>query len=318
MKVIDHILKARKEKSVSYSMEIVPPPRGSSIKDITDQVKVIQPYDPKWIDVTSHASNAYYKEMPDGSIKKKIFRKRPGTLSICGVIQNRFKIDTIAHVLCKGFTKEETEDALIELNYLGIQNVLALQGDSPNYSKPKLKTEEQNEYAIDLVRQIVDLNKGQFLDELSNTAEFDFCIGVAGYPEKHFEAANLKTDIEYLKQKVDAGAEYIVTQMFFDNNAFHGFVDKCRDAGITVPIVPGLKILKSERQLKSLPKNFHMDIPTELADQVRKDPENAREIGKEWAVMQTKDLIQSGICNIHYYIMNDSKDVTEVIDRVSK
>jgi len=316
MKVIDHIQKAREEQKVCYSYEIVPPPRGASIKDITNQVKVLQPFDPKWIDVTSHASNAYYRERNDGTIQKKVIRKRPGTISICGVIQNRFKIDTVAHVLCKGFTKEETEDALIELNYLGIENILAIQGDSPNYAKPKLKTEETNDYASDLVKQIMDLNRGQFLDEISNKAQFDFCVGVSGYPEKHFEAPNLKTDIEYLKLKIEAGAEYVVTQMFFDNNAFHAFVDKCRAAGITVPIIPGLKILKSEKQLKSLPKHFHMDIPIELAEQIRKSPDNAREIGKEWAIMQTRDLIKSGICNVHYYIMNDSSDVTEVVSKV--
>lgn len=313
MKVIDHINQARNANKVSFSYEIVPPPRGRSIQDIIDIVEVLRPYDPKWIDVTSHASNAYYTEKSDGSIQKKILRKRPGTLGICGVIQNRFEIDTVAHILCKGFTKEETEDALIELNYLGINNVLALQGDSPNYIKEKLKTESSNDYAVDLVDQIVRLNKGEFLDDLSKKSDLDFCIGVAGYPEKHFEAANLKVDIEYLKEKIDRGAEYVVSQMFFDNKKFHEFVDKCRDAGITVPIIPGLKILKSPSQLKSLPKNFHMDIPVELADEVYANPDHAAEIGVKWASMQAKDLIASGINNLHFYVMNDAVSVEKVV-----
>jgi methylenetetrahydrofolate reductase (NADPH) len=313
MKIAEHIKNAERSKTPTFSYEIVPPPRGRTIQDIIDAVETIKPFQPAWIDVTSHASNAYFTERPDGTIQKKILRKRPGTLGICGVIQNRFKIDTVAHVLCKGFTKEETEDALIELNFLGIHNILALQGDSTNYTKEKLKIEASNEYASDLVQQVKDLNAGKFLDEINHNSSFDFCIGVAGYPEKHFEAANLKTDIEYLKKKVELGAEYIVTQMFFDNTKFHKFVEHCRDAGITVPIIPGLKVLKSLGQLKTLPKNFYIDIPMELADEVSKNPQHAAAIGIKWAKMQVQDLINAGHQNVHFYVMNDTSHVVDVV-----
>lgn len=315
MKVYEHIKQAQNAKIPTFSYEIVPPPRGRTIQDIIDSVEAVKPFNPAWIDVTSHASNAYFNEKPDGTIQKKILRKRPGTLGICGVIQNRFRIDTVAHILCKGFTKEETEDALIELNYLGIHNVLALQGDSPNHIKEKLKIEAANEYASDLVKQVMGLNAGQFLDDINSGASFDFCVGVAGYPEKHFEAANLKTDIEYLKRKVELGAEYIVTQMFFDNTKFHQFVDLCRDAGIKVPIIPGIKILKSVGQLKTIPKNFYIDIPMELADEITNNPTHASEIGIRWSQMQVDDLIKSGHHNVHFYIMNDSKNVVEVVKK---
>lgn len=317
MKVIEHIQKAESNKQPTFSYEIVPPPRGRTIQDIIDAVEAVKPFNPAWVDVTSHASNAYFNERPDGTIQKKILRKRPGTLGICGVIQNRFRIDTVAHILCKGFTKEETEDALLELNYLGVHNVLALQGDSPNYIKEKLKVEAANEYASDLVLQIKELNAGKLLDDVSSGACFDFCIGVAGYPEKHFEAANLKTDIEFLKKKVELGAEYIVTQMFFDNSKFHRFVDLCRDAGIQVPIVPGLKVLKSVGQLKTLPKNFYIDIPMELADEITKNPTHAAEIGIKWSRMQVDDLIKAGHQNIHFYVMNDSSHVVDVVKKFS-
>jgi methylenetetrahydrofolate reductase (NADPH) len=317
MKVSEHIQKAQEAKQPTFSYEIVPPPRGRTIQDIINSVEAIRPFNPSWIDVTSHASNAYFNERPDGTIQKKILRKRPGTLGICGVIQNRFRIDTVAHILCKGFSKEETEDALLELNYLGIHNVLALQGDSPNYVKEKLKVEASNEFASDLVTQIKELNAGKLLDDANSGACFDFCIGVAGYPEKHFEAANLKTDIGYLKKKIDLGAEYIVTQMFFDNTKFHRFVDLCRNAGITVPIIPGLKVLKSLGQLKTLPKSFYIDIPIELADEIAKHPGHAAAIGIKWAQMQVDDLIKAGHHSVHFYIMNDSTHVVDVVKKFS-
>lgn len=312
MKVIEHIQKAR---DPIFSYEIIPPNRGRSVKDIIDIVEKLAVYNPPWIDVTAHASSAYYHETGDGKLERRTIKKRPGTLGICGIIQNRFRIDTVAHILCLGFTKEETEDALIELNYLGIENVLALRGDTLNYDKQPPKNRTANHYASDLVTQLSNLKKGIFLEEISESSALDYCVGVAGYPEKHFEAANLKTDIQFLKQKVDAGADYVMTQMFFDNQKYFDFVKHCRDAGIDVPIIPGLKILKSAAQLKTLPKNFYMDIPSELSDEVLKNPEHAEEIGKRWAIRQSEDLLRANVPYLHYYVMNDVDSVTEVVKK---
>lgn len=315
MKVIEHIERA---KAPIFSFEIVPPPRGRSINDIVAIVESLLPMNPSWIDVTSHASNAYYNERPDGSIERKTLRKRPGTLGICGVIQNRFRIDTVAHILSQGFTKEETEDALIELNFLGIHNVLALRGDSPNYQKEKTKSRAVNNYANELVEQIQGLKQGTFLDGAENCAPLDFSVGVAGYPEKHFEAANFKTDIEYLKQKIDAGADYVVTQMFFDNKKYFNFVAACREADITVPIIPGLKILRSEAQLKSIPKNFYIDFPEELVDEARSNPKHILEVGKNWASKQVEELLSKNVPYVHFYIMNDTENVVSVLKKFQK
>ena len=312
MKVIEHIAKAR---DPIFSYEIIPPTRGRSVKDVMAIVESLAQLNPPWIDVTAHASSAYYHETQDGKLERRTIKKRPGTLGICGIIQNRFKIDTVAHILCLGFTKEETEDALIELNYLGIENVLALRGDFLNYEKEKAKNRTANYYASELVGQLSNLRKGIFLEDISDSSALDYCVGVAGYPEKHFEAANLKTDIQFLKHKVDQGADYIMTQMFFNNQKYFDFVKHCRDAGINVPIIPGLKILKSAAQLRTLPKNFYIDIPDELSDDILKNPDHAVEIGKRWAVRQTEDLLRAGIPYVHFYVMNDVDTVTEVVKK---
>lgn len=312
MKVIEHI---EKSHNPLFTYEIVPPPRGRSVKDITEIVEYLLPYGPSWVDVTAHSAGAFYHELPDGTLTRRIYKKRPGTIGICGIIQNRFKIDTVAHILCQGFTCEETEDALIELNYLGIENVLALRGDGVNYKKQVDKNRSTNSYAIDLVEQIEELKKGRYLDEISNCHPIDFCIGVAGYPEKHFEAPNMKSDLHYLKKKIDAGSDYIVTQMFFDNQVYHNFVKSCHEFGINVPIIPGLKVLKKTSQLKTIPKNFYTDMPDELVDEIMESPEHIEEIGIRWAIKQAEDLLNNGAPVVHFYVMNDASSVSEVVKK---
>jgi methylenetetrahydrofolate reductase (NADPH) len=310
MHVIEHLIKA---KNTLFSFEIVPPPRGKSGQEILDVVELLQPLRPAWMDVTSHSSTAFYRERMDGSLERKTVRKRPGTLGICGIIQNRFKIDTVAHVLCLGFTREETEDALIELNFLGIHNVLALRGDTPNFQKAVPRERSTNQYASDLVAQIHELKKGRFLEELDSTQPLNYCIGVAAYPEKHFEAASLKLDIQNLKKKVDAGAQYITTQMFFDNQKYFDFVAQCRAAGIEVPIIPGIKILRSVAQLKSLPKTFHIDLPDPLVDEITENPDHASEIGQRWAFKQAQELMNAKVPSVHFYVLNDAPLVADIV-----
>jgi methylenetetrahydrofolate reductase (NADPH) len=310
MKVIEHI---ERSKQTLFSYEIVPPPRGRSVKDIIDVVEALAPLNPPWIDVTSHSSTAYFQEKMDGTIQKRTLRKRPGTLGICGIIQNRFKIDTVAHMLCLGFSREETEDALIELSFLGIENVLALRGDTPNFEKKTRLDRTNNNFAADLVGQIKELNEGRFLDELDKADPLNFCVGVAGYPEKHFEAASLKLDIQNLKKKADAGAHYIVTQMFFDNQKYFDYVKQCREAGITIPIIPGIKILKSIPQLKSVPKNFYIDFPDALVDEATANPKHVVEIGRRWTEKQVEGLLNHGVPCVHFYVLNDVHSVVDVV-----
>ncbi len=317
MKVIEHIHRASGKEPL-FSFEIVPPPRGRSAQEIVDVVEKLALLNPPWIDVTSHSSTTYYQEKLDGTIQKRTLRKRPGMMGICGIIQNRFKIDTVAHILCMGFSKEETEDALIELNFLGLENILALRGDRPNFVKPSRLDRTNNATAADLVGQVKKLNEGQFLDELDSTSKMNFCVGVAGYPEKHFEAASLKLDVQNLKKKVDAGADYVVTQMFFDNQKYFDFVKACRAEGITVPIIPGIKVIKSEAQLRSLPKSFFIDLPDELVEQVTKSPKHAVEIGRTWAKHQSMELLEAGIPVLHYYVLNDVDTVSGLVKEIRK
>ena len=314
MKVIEHI---EKTKGPIFSFEIIPPKRGTSVQEITDIVKDLQPFNPPYIDVTSHPAEAYYEEGKGGVVKRYIRKKRPGTISICGIIQNRFKIDTVPHLLCRGFTREETEDAITELNYLGIHNILAIRGDETNYKKPVQSGRSVNVYASDLVKQVHDLRTGIYLDEIINADPIEFCIGVGGYPEKHFEAPNLKKDIDYLKNKIEAGADYIVTQMFFNNDDFFNFELECRKAGIKVPIIPGIKILSSIKQLVSIPKNFYVNIPNELSDEVDENPEYAKEIGIQWCSKQCEELLNHGVKNIHFYIMSGAEGVKKVLKHIN-
>lgn len=298
------------------SFEILPPQRGHSINGIIDIVEDLLPLNPAWIDVTAHASRADLLEQADGSFQRRISRKRPGTIGICGVIKNRFKIDTVAHVLCLGFTKEETEDALIELQFLGVENVLALRGDSPNFQKKIAPNHSANHYAMDLVSQIVDLKKGKYLQELEGAKPIDFCVGVAGYPEKHFEAPNLATDLKYLKSKIDKGAEYVVTQMFFENKNYFNFVRECRELGISVPIVPGLKLVHTQKQMNSLPKTFKIDLPEDLTQEMNQNPNHSLEIGQEYCIKQCRKLLENNVPGLHFYVMNDAQHVVEVVKKL--
>lgn len=313
MKVIEHYDRAT-EPLISF--EIIPPKRGGSVDKVFDSLDKVMKYNPPFIDVTYHAAESYYEELPDGTIKRHIKRKRPGTIGLCAAIKHKYGVDPVPHLICEGFTKEETEDALIELNFLGIDNVLAIRGDSPDDSTPRIKNGTYNKYAIDLVKQIKGMNHGEYLEDIVNAHETNFCVGVAGYPEKHFEAPNLDFDIARLKEKVDAGGDYIVTQMFFNNDAYFNFVEKCRDAGIDCPIVPGLKVLTRERHLSFLPKFFHLNIPEALSDEVQANPNNARDIGVEWAAQQCVELLEGGAPGIHFYIMGDPTPALDAVERL--
>ena len=314
MKVIEHL-----EKAINplISFELIPPKRGGDIKDLLSVLDDITKYNPPFIDITSHAAEVIYEETATG-IKKKIKRKRPGTLGICALIQNKYNIDAVPHVLTKGFTREETEDFLIELNYLQIQTVLAIRGDDSGYEKPIPEGKSKNPYAADLVRQIMNMNHGKYLeDSLLDARPTDFCVGVSGYPEKHFEAPNLKTDIKFVKEKVDAGADYVVTQMFYDNSYYFKFVDMCKEIGIKVPIIPGLKILTSRVNLTSVPKNFYINIPDGLADEVMAaKPEHVLDIGVEWAARQVEELLNKNVPSVHFYIMQNSTPIIKLMERL--
>ncbi|MCC5918836.1 MAG: methylenetetrahydrofolate reductase [NAD(P)H] [Cryomorphaceae bacterium] len=306
-------------KDPLFSFEILPPLKGDTIESVYRNIDPLMEFKPAYINVTYHREEAVLKPAGNGLLRQKIIRKRPGTIGLCAAIQAKYKVETVPHLLCGGFTKEDTENALIELDFLGIHNVLALRGDSMKGQKHFLPEPEGNAFAVDLVRQISQLNKGVYLDEeLENKHATRFCIGVAGYPEKHFEAPSLNIDIQNLKAKIDAGASYIVTQMFFDNSKYFAFVEKCRKAGITVPIIPGLKPLSTKRQLSIIPTMFHVDMPDELALEVLKckDNQSVRQIGVEWAIQQSKELIEKGAPVIHFYSMGRSKNIEEIAGKV--
>jgi methylenetetrahydrofolate reductase (NADPH) len=313
MKVTEH-LAAAKEPLISF--EIIPPKRGGRVKDLLDIVDGIARFGPKFIDVTSHGAEVIYEETA-GGIKKKVKRKRPGTLGICALIQSKYGIDAVPHVLCEGFTREETEDFLIDIQYLGIENIMALRGDAPPREKAKAGERTFNRTARDLVAQVANMNKGIYLEDLIDAEPSSFCIAVAGYPEKHYAAPNLETDIRNLKEKVDAGADYIVTQMFFDNAAYFRFVELCRAAGISVPIIPGLKIVHSRHQLTSIPQNFHVNIPFELSEEIlRSGEEQAVEAGVRWAARQAAELLDRKVPAIHFYVTGQSDPIAGVMERL--
>lgn len=317
MKVTQHIENA-KGKTL-FSFEILPPLKGQNIQSIFDSIHPLMEFNPPFIDVTYHREEYEFKELADGLLQKKIVKKRPGTVGICAGIQNKYNVDAIPHILCGGFTKEDTENLLIDLDFLGIDNVVALRGDAlktETYFKPE---KEGNEYASDLVKQIRNLNEGIYLDEdLQNTAKTNFCIGVAAYPEKHMEAPSLDSDIHFLKQKIKNGADYIITQMFFDNKKFFDFVAKVRAAGITVPIIPGLKPIATKKQLNLIPHRFSLELPDDLIMEVVKAKNNevVRQIGIEWCIQQSKELVAAGIPVLHYYSMGKSDNIKAIANEV--
>ncbi len=315
MKVVEHLDKAN-ESLISF--EIIPPKRGGSFKQLVSVLDDLAKYNPPFIDITSHAAEVIYEETPDGDVKVKVKRKRPGTLGICALIQHKYNIDAVPHVICNGFTKEETEDFLIELQYLGIENLLAVKGDDQAYQKPLKLGRSVNHHAVDLVRQINDMNHGKYLEEaLLDAQPTDFSIGVAGYPEKHFEAPNLKIDLMFTKEKVDAGADYIVTQMFFDNKKYFDYVEKAREIGINVPIIPGLKIITNKNQIRSIPKDFYIDLPDELIDEILSaDDKHVLEIGVNWTTKQAEELLNAGVPSVHFYVMQKTKPIKMVMKKL--
>ncbi len=316
MKVTEHLKKAKKPL---FSLEILPPLKGKGIQSIYDGIDPLIEFGPSFVNVTYHREEFIYKKREKGYLEKISIKKRPGTVGICAAIVNKYKIDAVPHIICGGFTKEETENALIDLDFLGIDNVLLLRGDPIKTEAAFVPEEDGHHYAVDLVKQVVGLNKGEYMDEdLQNATPTSFSIGVAGYPEKHFEAPNMKNDLKFLKQKVEAGADYIVTQLFYDNEQFKNFVDRCREEGITIPILPGLKPISTKKQILTLPKFFHIDLPDELVDAIEAAPDAAavKQVGIDWAIKQSKDLLEYGVPCIHYYTMGKSLAVREVVKEV--
>ena len=316
MNVIETIKKSNK---TLFSFELLPPLKGNDASRIYNTIESLLDVGPSYINITTHRDELEFKEMPDGSIVKRTVRKRPGTVAIAAAIQHKYGIPVVPHILCGGFTKSETEHVLIDLNFLGINNVLALRGDGVKNQHVFQPEPDGHANAIGLVHQIADLGKGKYLDkDLKNNAPLKFSVGVAGYPEKHFEAPNSDLDLQYLKQKVDAGADYIVTQMFFDNKVYFDFVDKCRAIGITVPIIPGIKPINLKNQLTVLPKIFSIDLPNELAAELAKckNNEDARKVGTEWAIFQSKELVQKNVPSLHIYTYGISDNVKHIIKSV--
>ena len=318
MNVVDCINKANGK--TLFSFEILPPLKGSSIKKLYDGIDPLMEFNPSFINVTYHREEYVYKKQPNGLLKRNATRKRPGTVGICAAIKNKYKVEAVPHLTCGGFSKDETEDALIDLNFLGINNVLALRGD-PIKSESNFTPDTGGHlYARELVEQIVAMNKGAYIsDELVNAESTNFCIGVAGYPEKHFESPSLTSDLQRLKEKVDAGADYVVTQMFFDNQKYFEFVAAAKNIGINVPIIPGIKPIAVERHLQILPKIFSLDLPMALEKAVldcKGDKASIRQVGIEWAIEQSKELMQKGVPTVHYYSMGKSDNIVKIAKEV--
>ena len=316
MKITDHI---KNSKGITqFTFEILPPVKGHSVQTIFDNIDPLMEFNPPFIDVTYHREEYVYNDLGNGLLQKKVVRKRPGTVGICAALQNKYNVDAVPHILCGGFTKEVTENLLIDLDFLGINNVVALRGDavkSETYFSPN---KDGHAYASQLVNQISDLNKGKYLEELEISTKTDFCIGVAGYPEKHMEAPSLESDIHFLKEKIKLGADYIVTQMFFDNSKFFEFKKMCEEKGINVPIIPGLKPISTKKQLNILPHRFHCDLPEPLIKEIIKCKDNSqvKQVGIEWCVEQSKELIEKGVPFLHYYSMGKTLNIKQIASQV--
>ncbi len=316
MHVTEHLAKA---KDTLVSFEILPPLKGKTITSIYDHLDPLMEFKPSWINVTYHRSETMFKKKADGTFEKVDVRKRPGTVGICAAIMNHYNIDAVPHIICGGFTKRETEDALIDLQFLGIDNALILRGDDAKNEASFEPEPGGNKYAIDLLKQVGQLNQGIYLDEdILNGGKTNFCMGVAGYPEKHFESPNFEIDLLKTKEKVDAGADYIMTQMFFNNQKFLDYVKACRDMGITVPIIPGLKPITNKKQLTVLPRIFHVDIPTDLSNAINKCKTDAEceQVGTEWLIQQSKELKAAGVPVLHYYTLGKPKVIRDVVSAV--
>lgn len=316
MKITEHIKSAT---NTLFSFEILPPLKGQDINQIYAGIEPLMEFNPPFIDVTYHREEFIMKPVADGTFRRITTRKRPGTVAICAAIMNKFKVDAVPHLICGGFNREETENALIDLHFLGIDNVLVLRGDNLKHETVFTPEPDGNANALELLLQVKEMNKGHYLDEdLVNPVATNFCIGVAGYPEKHQDAPNLKSDLQWLKKKVDAGAEFITTQMFFDNKAYFEFLEKCKKLNIDIPIIPGIKPIATKKQLTVLPKVFHIDIPEALADAVEKarDDKQVKEIGIEWAIQQCKELKAAGVPVLHFYTMGRSEATKTIAQQV--
>jgi len=317
MKVTDYFEQAAGETLVSF--EILPPLKGGSMQTIFDILDPLMEFKPPFVDVTYHREEFIYVKRESGYYEKVAIRKRPGTVGICAAIMHHYGVDAVPHLICGGFTREETENALIDLHFLNVTNVLALRGDARRFEDKFQAEDGGHHYAIDLVRQVAAMNRGVYLDEnISNGQKTDFCIGIAGYPEKHFEAPNLEMDLEWTKAKIDAGASFIVTQMFFDNRKYFEYVEKCRAAGITVPIVPGLKPLTRSYQLNAIPRKFYVNMPDELVREAARcqTDQALRELGVAWCAAQSRELKEAGVPCLHYYTMGDTETTRKVVSQV--
>jgi len=317
MKITEHIKKANGRSL--FSFEVIPPKKGNNIQELYNNIDPLMEFKPPFIDVTTSREEYVYIHKENGLLDRKITRMRPGTVGICAAIKHKYDVDTVPHVLCGGFTKEETEYVLVDCQYLGIDNVMALRGDAMSHQKYFEPNEDGNRYAADLVRQIQDLNSGKYLHNVIETDyKSNFCIGVAGYPEKHLESPSLQTDLKHLKEKVDAGADYVVTQMFFDNQKYFQFVEAAKVAGIHVPIIPGIKPIAVKRHLQLLPQVFRIDLPETLISAVEscKTNKDVRQVGVEWAIQQSKELMDAGVPVLHYYSMGKSDNIKEIASAI--
>ena len=317
MKVTEYLEKTKDQTLISF--EVLPPLKGGGMKAIFDTLDPLMEFKPPFIDVTYHREEFIYNKMPSGYYEKTAIRKRPGTVGICASIMHRYGIDAVPHLICGGFTKEDTENVLIDLNFLNIKNVLTIRGDARKFDVKFVPEPDGNKYALNLVKQVVGMNNGRYLDpNIENGEKTDFCIGIAGYPEKHFESPNIKADMQFTLEKVKAGADYIVTQMFFDNKKYIEYVDVCRKMGIEIPIVPGLKPVTKRYQLNSLPRLFHVNMPDDLVKELTKakNDESAKEVGIEWCIQQCKELKSKGVPCLHFYTMGDPKTIRRIAEAV--